>query len=140
MTNKPAWLFRQSAAIPYLRDGDGLKIVLITSNSSGQWIFPKGVVELGLTPWESAAKEAEEEAGVVGEISDEVISEYEYEKWGGTCHVQVFALKVDEVLTTWDEMHARERTIVDADEALAMVKLALRELIVQFVAGQRGGD
>jgi 8-oxo-dGTP pyrophosphatase MutT (NUDIX family) len=136
MPNKPAWLFRQSAAIPFLRDGAALKIVLITSNSSGQWIVPKGVVEQGLSPWESAAKEALEEAGVVGEISAETITEYEYEKWGGTCRVEVFAMEVSEVLAEWDEMHARERCIVDVDRALAIVKVEMRALIEAFVARQ----
>lgn len=138
MINKPSWLFRQSAAIPFLQDGDALEIVLITSNSSGQWIFPKGVVEHGLSPWESAAKEALEEAGVSGEISDEAIGQYDYDKWGGTCHVEVFALRVAEVLAEWDEMHARERIIVAVEEALAIVKPSLKGLLEQFVAGQGG--
>lgn len=139
MSSTPSWLFRQSAAIPFLKDGDGLKIVLITSNSSGQWIFPKGVVEHGLSPQESAAKEALEEAGVVGEVWDERIAEYEYEKWGGTCHVQVFALQVAEVLSEWDEMSSRDRTIVAVDEALAIVKPSLKNLIAEFSV-QRGHD
>lgn len=139
MSTKPAWLFRQSAAIPFLRDGDVLKIVLITSNSSGNWIFPKGVVEHGLSPQESAAQEALEEAGVLGEISEGMVAEYEYEKWGGACHVQVFALRVAEVLTEWDEMHSRDRTIVAIDEALAIVKPSLKEIVEEFVAGQGNG-
>jgi 8-oxo-dGTP pyrophosphatase MutT (NUDIX family) len=133
MTDKPAWLFRQSAAIPYLLDDDKLKIVLITSNSSGQWIFPKGVVERDLSPSESAAKEAEEEAGVIGLVSEEVVAEYDYEKWGGTCHVQVFSLLVLKVLAEWDEMHSRDRTIVDFAEALAIVKPSLKHILEQTV-------
>lgn len=140
MSDKPAWLFRQSAAIPFLWEGDVLKIVLITSNSSGNWIIPKGVVERGLTPAESAAQEALEEAGVSGEISADLVAKYKYEKWGGTCHVEVFALQVAEVLTEWDEMNARDRTIVAVEEALAIVKPSLREILAEFAAGQGSGS
>lgn len=111
-----------------------LKVVLITSNSSGKWIIPKGIVERHLSPAESAAKEAFEEAGVIGSVSSELLTEYEYDKWGGTCRVQVFPLEVSEVLETWDEMNSRSRQIVPAVDAATMVKPALREVVEEFLA------
>lgn len=133
MADKPAWLYKQSSVIPFLQTEEGLKVVLITSNSSGHWIFPKGVIERGMTPAESAAKEALEEAGVAGEVSDEMIAEYEYEKWGGVCHVQVFALEVSEVLETWEEMGHRQRKIVEVAEAMTLLKPALKEILEKFI-------
>ena len=65
MSTKPSWLYQQSAVIPIFDD----KIVLITSRRKKRWIIPKGVIELGLAPEDSAAKEALEEAGVVGSVS-----------------------------------------------------------------------
>jgi 8-oxo-dGTP pyrophosphatase MutT (NUDIX family) len=134
MAEKPAWLYQQSAVIPFLRVEGVLNVVLITSNSSGHWVFPKGVIERDMTPEESAAKEALEEAGVAGTVSDEMISVYEYEKWGGTCHVQVFPLAISEVLETWDEMNQRQRKIVEASEAIDLVKPALKHILEEFVS------
>ena len=139
MKGKPAWLYRQSAVIPYLEDAGVLKVVLITSNSSGHWIIPKGVIEKDMTPEESAAKEAFEEAGVTGIVSEEMISEYDYEKWGGICHVQVFPFEVLEVLETWEEMNHRNRKIVDASEAVTLVKPILRSVIGEFIQQYRTG-
>ena len=90
MAPTPNWFYRQSAVIPYRVTNNRLEIVLITSSSSKHWIFPKGIIEPDMTPEDSAANEALEEAGVIGKSSSELISEYEYEKWGGFCNVQVF--------------------------------------------------
>jgi 8-oxo-dGTP pyrophosphatase MutT (NUDIX family) len=133
MADKPAWLYRQSSVVPFLQDEEGLKVVLISSNSSGHWIFPKGVIERDMTPGESAANEALEEAGVVGKVSEEMIAEYEYEKWGGVCHVQVFALEISEVLESWMEMNQRERKIAEVAEAKGLVKTALEGVFESFI-------
>lgn len=140
MAGKPAWLFNQSAVIPYLLEDGNLKVVLITSNSSRHWVIPKGVIERDMTPSESAAKEALEEAGIIGETSEEVITEYHYDKWGGTCHVQVFPMRVTAVLDEWDEMHARKREIVAAELAITQVKPVLRKVLEEFVERFRSND
>ena len=115
-------VFPQSAAIPYIRTSSSLQIVLITNSSRTAWIYPKGLIEPGMTPTESAANEAYEEAGVLGQIEANPIDEYHDEKWGGVCHVQVYALKVDEILSDWDEKGFRERIILPFSEALRQVK------------------
>ena len=130
--SKPAWLFRQSAVIPFIRDSGALQIVLITSRSAKKWGIPKGIIERGMSPQASAAKEALEEAGVIGHVSDRLLAEYESEKWGGTCHVQVFALEVTEIMDSWDEMSQRERAIVDAARAIELVKPVLRNILIKF--------
>ena len=58
--------FSQSAVIPYRLSKNGLEILLITSLKRKHWIVPKGYIEFNLTPFESAKKEAYEEAGVLG--------------------------------------------------------------------------
>jgi phosphohistidine phosphatase len=67
----PAWMYRQSAVIPYRRGPSGLEVLLVTSRKGTRWVLPKGVVEPDLSPAASAAKEALEEAGVRGPIDDE---------------------------------------------------------------------
>jgi 8-oxo-dGTP pyrophosphatase MutT (NUDIX family) len=129
---KPAWMFNQSGVIPFLIADRAIQVVLITSRSSGKWGIPKGIIERNMSPQDSAAKEAHEEAGVVGNVADRAVAEYEYRKWGGVCKVQVFALEVTEVLAEWDEMHVRNRTIVPLAEAIELVKPELTEVLKQF--------
>ncbi len=129
---KPAWMFNQSGVIPFLMTDRAIQVVLITSRSSGKWGIPKGIIERNLSPQDSAAKEAHEEAGVVGNVTDRVMATYEYHKWGGVCKVQVFALEVTEVLAEWDEMNDRNRTIVPLAEAIELVKPELTEVLKQF--------
>ncbi|NET56922.1 MAG: NUDIX hydrolase [Symploca sp. SIO2E6] len=77
---------KQSGVIPYrLREGI-TEVLLITSINSKRWIIPKGLVEPGMTPQDSAAKEAWEEAGVIGEVLPTLMGTYDYRKWGGICN------------------------------------------------------
>jgi len=122
MAKKPDWLYKQSAVVPYIRGKETVEIVLVTSSSNSGWVLPKGVVETSMSPEDSAAKEALEEAGVLGTVSSMAIDEYEYEKWGGICRVKVYPLEVREVLEYWDEMEQRDRVIVGVDEAIGMIK------------------
>lgn len=103
MRIKPDWFYRQSAIIPYrFRDGD-LEILLISNRRKSRWIVPKGVKEPHLSAVDSAAKEAMEEAGIRGRVSAKSIGSYKYEKWGGTCTVEVFLMEVRKILDKWLE-------------------------------------
>ncbi|ARM31123.1 NUDIX hydrolase [Prosthecochloris sp. HL-130-GSB] len=117
MSSKPRWLFRQSGVLPVHEDST----VLITTRRSGRWIIPKGVVETYMSPEESAAKEAYEEAGLVGRVHDRCIGSFTYRKWGGVCMVDVYPLYVSQLLDEWDEMHVRERRVVSFIQAVEMV-------------------
>lgn len=132
MARKPNWMYRQSAVVPYLWQDDELHVVLITSARSGRWVIPKGIIEPHLSACESAIKEAEEEAGVVGEPDDTLIAEYTYEKWGGECHVQVFPLLVTKLRSKWEEAHFRDRATVPIAEAVEMVKPVLCDVLASF--------
>jgi 8-oxo-dGTP pyrophosphatase MutT (NUDIX family) len=131
--SKPAWLYAQSAVIPYITKGDsGIEVVLVTSKSSCRWGIPKGIIERNMTPQDSAAQEALEEAGVVGHVSPQAIAHYEYAKWGGICHVEVFMLKVTDVRARWQEIYERERMIVEVNRAIELVKPELKEVLRKF--------
>jgi 8-oxo-dGTP pyrophosphatase MutT (NUDIX family) len=58
---------QQVAAVCYRIGKRGIEFLLVQTRS-GRWIFPKGGVEPGLTPAQSAALEALEEAGVHGRM------------------------------------------------------------------------
>lgn len=132
MGMKPDWLYKQSAVIPYIKREDGVEIVLVTSSSKSGWVFPKGVIERFLAPEVSAAKEALEEAGVLGVVETVPVCEYEYEKWKGICKVKVYPLEVTKVLSRWDEMEKRDRKIVGFDEAVGMVKAEQKAPLEKF--------
>ena len=55
-------------------------MLLVTSRETGRWVLPKGWAEKGLTGSEVAAKEAFEEAGIIGVILDSSIGWYSYLK------------------------------------------------------------
>ncbi len=130
MRTKPAWFYQQSGVIPYRVADGSFAVLLVTSLGKGRWIIPKGIVEPGYTPAASAQKEAQEEAGIVGSVSAAPVGSYQYEKWGGECTVQVFALEVHTVWDTWPEAAARKRQWMALDEAANSVReLDLQQLI-----------
>ena len=122
MEPKPDWLYNQSGVIPFRRDGDELKVLLITTLRRKRWIIPKGVIEPELSPQESAEMEAYEEAGIKGDVSPDLIGEYEYRKWGGVCHVKVYLLEVKEIMEEWPESELRERKWMGIREAVDKIK------------------
>ncbi|HKS28396.1 MAG TPA: NUDIX hydrolase [Pyrinomonadaceae bacterium] len=131
MKTRPWWFYRQSGVIPYRVAGAGVEIMLITSRRRARWIIPKGVVDLGAAPEESALKEAFEEAGLEGEATGAELGEYEYEKWGGTCRVRVYLMRVVRVLDDWPESGARERRWMTVEQAAEAVREErLKELIL----------
>lgn len=117
----PVWFFEQSAVIPWRRHHRGIEVLLITSAQKKRWIIPKGVIESGMGARASAGKEALEEAGVEGIISDERIGVYVYKKWNGNCRVQVFSMQVTEILEHWDEENVRKRQWVGIQQAHELV-------------------
>lgn len=117
----PDWFFQQSAVIPYRFQENRLEVLLITTRK-GRWIIPKGVVDPGNTPLESAANEAWEEAGVEGAISGEIFGHYAYEKWGGTCEVDVYLMQVQTVHASWPEQDFRDREWLSPDAAADRVR------------------
>jgi len=128
---KPIWFYQQSGVIPFRWENGEIKVLLITSRGSKRWIFPKGIIDDGLSPAGSAAQEAYEEAGIKGKIYSEPIGEYRYDKWGGTCHVQVFMMAVEKELDTWPESAFRSRKWVTADEAEGLVKEAELKILLR---------
>jgi 8-oxo-dGTP pyrophosphatase MutT (NUDIX family) len=122
----------QSAVIPYRRRDGAVEVLLIRSASGRRWVVPKGIIEPDMTPVASAANEAWEEAGIRGRVLPATAGTYRYDKWGGTCEVEVFLMEVTEVLDDWPESY-REREWVTVEEAVSRVaesdlQALLREL------------
>lgn len=135
MAKVPTWMYRQSAVVPYRQGAGGVEVLLVTSRKGKRWVLPKGVVDPGLSPAESAAKEAEEEAGVRGPVDPRALGSYRYRKWGGVCTVEVFAMAVEEEATAWPEAGFRRRRWLPADQARSLLdEPELRSLLAGFIA------
>ena len=129
----PDWIYNQSGVLAYRTTGSQLEILLITTLNSRKWSIPKGIVEPHLSPTASARKEALEEGGVEGSISAKSIGSYTVEKWGGSCTVKVFPLKVTKVHDTWQEMQCRDRRWFPVEQAAKCVHHAgLAHIIDRF--------
>src|SRR6267154_3252594 len=104
----------QYAALPYRRSGDSrTQVMLVTTRESGRWVIPKGWPQKRKSPRASAAREAREEAGVVGHIGKDSIGSYSYKKRlksGAVvaCEVRVFPLKVKRQQKRWPERGERQ--------------------------------
>ncbi len=108
---------QQSCAIPFRRQFGQTEFCLITSAKKRRWIFPKGGVETGETPEQTALKEALEEAGLLGRVRGEPLGEYQYAKRNATCQVTVFLMNVVRWQEWWQEADRRERRWVKPSTA-----------------------
>ncbi|NJD25429.1 MAG: NUDIX domain-containing protein [Betaproteobacteria bacterium] len=126
----------QSAVIPYRRTKGGLEFLLVTSRSGKRWVIPKGVKEPGLNAAASAAKEALEEAGVRGTVDPDPLGTFTYEKWGGTCSVNVFGLAVSECLPEGErtESHRKRCWLPPEEAAERLDEPRLRSLVTRLAA------
>jgi 8-oxo-dGTP pyrophosphatase MutT (NUDIX family) len=113
---------QQAAAIAFRRTGDTVQLCLIRrKDTQKRWGIPKGVIDPGDTPAETAVNEAWEEAGLVARSIGDTIGTYKYDKWGKTLTVAVFLLEVLDEEDTWDEADVRERRWTSIDDALDLL-------------------
>ena len=120
----------QAGTVPYRIRNGYPEFCLITSIRKGTWGFPKGIIDPGETAEETALKEAEEEAGLHGQIVGEPLGQYEYRKWGTVLVVTVYLMQVTAVDDEWEEGDVRERRWCRAEQARAAIRRGeLRELL-----------
>lgn len=137
---------RQIAVLPYRAESPAIdapiRILLVTTRGTGRWVIPKGQPVGKLPPHASAAREAEEEAGVLGAACPTSIGSFRYRKrrpsgasvW---TDVDVFPFAVTEELDSWKEQHERERRWFSLAEAAEIVdEPDLRALIRSFGASE----
>ncbi len=117
----------QVAALPVRVGEDGnFQVLLLTSRETKRWVVPKGWTMKGRKPWEAAAQEALEEAGVVGRPRKKPIGSYIYfkrrEAHFDICRVDVYVLAFAKQLKTWREKGQREAKWFGLDEAAELVE------------------
>jgi 8-oxo-dGTP pyrophosphatase MutT (NUDIX family) len=121
MSTRTIVLVEQSGVIPYRILHGKIEVMLITSSGGKRWVIPKGLIEPDMTPEDSAAKEAWEEAGLLGKVFPDLVGTYEYYKSGCTWQVDVFLLQVKTVVENWPEAYKRKRQWVSIPKAIKRV-------------------
>jgi 8-oxo-dGTP pyrophosphatase MutT (NUDIX family) len=100
--------------------------MLVTSRETKRWVIPKGNPIAGLPLYLAAAREAFEEAGIIGTPADVVIGRFCYDKRRKSgklrrATVQVYALPVVTQLEHWPESEERQTAWFARDDAAARV-------------------
>jgi len=127
----------QYGALPFRRGTDSqVEVMLVTSRDTGRWVIPKGWPMGGKAPHASAAREALEEAGVIGAIGKNSIGTYSYQKRLSNgvvviCEVRVFPLEVKRQKMDWPEKDERKfRWFSPAEAANVVQESALSAIIL----------
>ncbi len=127
----------QIAALPWRR-ADKLEILLVTSRETRRWVLPKGWPMKGRKAYAAAAREALEEAGIVGNIAKEPLGAFHYVKRlknGSTrmCRVDVYPFEVTLERPTWLEKSQRTRRWFSLEDPVAAVdEPELRAMVQAF--------
>jgi hypothetical protein len=66
----------QAAAVCYSVADGTVKLLLVKTSGGGRWTFPKGEIQEKEEKWQAAEREAEEEAGALGEIEHKPFTSY----------------------------------------------------------------
>jgi 8-oxo-dGTP pyrophosphatase MutT (NUDIX family) len=118
------------AAVCYRRDDGAVELLLVKTKGGKRWTFPKGHIERGERPWEAAAREALEEAGVEGEVAPTPFTLYRYPSTRneeGESLVSAFLLGVVRQRSPEGKERHREPTWVGPDEATRLLAGGGRE-------------
>lgn len=128
----------QVAALPYVVTQSGVEILLVTARRRGRWILPRGWPVEGMSYGMAAAKEAKEEAGLIGEMGHQAIGDYVYDKRAGKgyrvpCRVFVYPLLVTEQRLAWREKKERDQQWRDLASAAELVRQeGLRDFLLDL--------
>ncbi len=115
--------FTQSAIIPYRLEEGKLEILLITSIRKKKWIIPKGFIEFNLSAFESAKKEAFEEAGVIGTNETIELGSFTITKYGGRTNIVVYSMEVEKFKDDYPEKNLRKRKWYTVEEAIETISI-----------------
>ncbi|MEO0360138.1 MAG: NUDIX domain-containing protein [Pseudomonadota bacterium] len=129
---------RQAAALCWREGADGVEVLLVTTRRTGRWTPPKGGLDGDESAEEAAAREAWEEAGVIGRASGPRLGEYDYLKltkagrWERV-RVDLFPVRVDDLDVDFPETGLRSACWAAPEDAGRMVReRPLGRLIAAF--------
>ena len=120
---------QQAAVIPYRIRKERVEIALVTRSGGKGWIVPKGSVDDGERPRDAAIREAEEEAGLRGVVPRKPVGRYLHVKANSLRQVDVYVMRVTNVLEHWIEDGWRRRRWMRVHDAAACVRSELQQFV-----------
>lgn len=117
----------QAGALCWRQGDRGIEVLLVTSRKAGRWGVPKGWALRGRPLHRTAAREAWEEAGVVGATENRLLGLVRAPKsyrlvgeigW----RLALYPLKIERLADDWPERGQRERRWFSVDEAAERVR------------------
>jgi phosphohistidine phosphatase len=120
---------QQAAVIPYRIRKERVEVALVTTSNGKGWIVPKGSVDDGERPREAAIREAEEEAGLLGVVPLKPLGRYLRVKGNHRWQVDVYLMRVTDVLENWLEDKLRRRRWMHIPDAAVCLREELQELV-----------
>ncbi|KAI4366975.1 hypothetical protein MLD38_022765 [Melastoma candidum] len=121
-----------------------VEVLMVTSPNRDDLVFPKGGWEDDETVEEAACREALEEAGVRGILSEKSIGTWEFRSKSssqegcgspvGGCKGHMFTLEVTEELEAWAEQENRNRRWLTVKNAFQLCRYEwMRQALLKFV-------
>ena len=136
-------MISQYGVLPYRVDEGGkLEILLITSRERRRWVIPKGNPIPSFLNYETAAREAFEEAGIEGGISVEPIGAYRYGKRRRSGEevpalVTLYPMRVTRHARRWPERGQRELRWFTPEDAADAVEEPELKVIIMSLNGRK---
>lgn len=133
---------RQVGALPIRRRGNGsLEVLLVTTRETRRWVIPKGWPSKRLSDRKAALREAEEEAGISGDIAKAPLGHYSYFKRTPEgfqlVDVGVYLLEVTHEYQIWAEQNDRQRAWLPVEAAAAaVIEPGLKTIIAGLAAAK----
>jgi len=115
--------FDQSGVVPYREKNGKLEVLLVTSIRRKKWIIPKGFIEYQMTAFQSAKKEAFEEAGIRGSNATRILGSYTVRKRGSELLTKLYSMRVTRVFKDYPEKNLRKRKWFTVAEAAKKVEI-----------------
>jgi len=123
ITAKKRIHFDQSGVIPYRKKNGKIEVLLVTSIRKRKWIIPKGFIEYNMSPFQSAKKEAFEEAGVRGGNYTKILGSYTVRKNGSELLTKIYTMRVTRVFKDYPEKNLRKRKWLAVSDAAKKVEI-----------------
>ena len=120
-------LLKQVGALPLRKaPSNTIEVLLVSSRDTGRWVIPKGWPSKRMVDSAAAAREAKQEAGVVGKIAKKPVGNYRYRKIEKEnvrlIEVDVYLLWVKKEKKQWKVKAERNRVWFDAETASRKVR------------------